>query len=213
MADPLSPNIVLTGFMGTGKSAVGRRIAELTGRTFVDLDAEIVAQHGEIAALFAEGGEEHFRAIEREMVAAFAPKRNQVIATGGGTMVDPDNVVAFLGAEVYTLTASPEEIERRVTSDGIAGRPLLAEADDVPATIAAMLAERSEAYGKFTSIDTTGKSIDDVVDALRASGADISEVRENDPEKSQDKATKILSIVAIIAFVIALILLIIVLSI
>ena len=213
MSDALSPNIVLTGFMGTGKSAVGRRLATQTGRTFVDLDAEIIAKHGAIADLFAEGGEEAFRALEREMVSEFSPKRNQVIATGGGTMLDPDNVVSFLGAEVFTLTASPEEIEKRVVADGIASRPLLADSDDVPATISALLAERSEAYGKFTAVDTTGKSIDQVVDALRAAGATIPEAGEAlASQNSADRTDNILKVVVAIAAVIAIVLLILVLS-
>ena len=148
------------------------------------------------------------------MVSEFSPKRNQVIATGGGTMLDPDNVVAFLGAEVFTLTASPEEIERRVIADGIAGRPLLANSDDMPATIAAMLAERSEAYGKFTSVDTTDKSIEQVVDALRDAGATIPrEAEARTPEESANKADRLLKIAVAVAATIAIILLIILLSI
>ena len=213
MSDALSPNIVLTGFMGTGKSAVGRRLATQTGRTFVDLDAEIIAKHGSIADLFAEGGEERFRTIEREMVAEFSPKRNQVIATGGGTMLDPDNVVAFLGAEVFTLTASPEEIEKRVIADGIEGRPLLANADDVSETIATMLAGRSEAYEKFTAVDTTNRSIDEVIEALRDAGADIPLAdQEADTQESSKKADKALIVVVAICAVIALALLVLVLS-
>lgn len=212
MNDELSPNIVLTGFMGTGKSAVGRRIATKTGRTFVDLDAEIIAEHGDIAELFADVGEEKFRDIERQMVAKFAPKRNQVIATGGGTMTDPDNIVALLGAEVFTLTASPEEIEQRVTADGIASRPLLANSKDVTATISDMLKQRADAYGKFTQVDTTGKSLDEVVDALRTAGASISEAPTFDPEATKNKVDKILYSVVAVFSIIALILLVIILT-
>lgn len=212
MADALSPNIVLTGFMGTGKTAVGRRLATMTGRTFVDLDAEIIAKHGDISDMFAHGGEERFRAAEREVVAETAPKRNQVIATGGGTMLDQDNVVAFLGAEVFTLTADPEEIHQRVLADGIASRPLLADSEDVPATIATMLDERKDAYGKFTAVDTTGKSIDQVVDALRDAGAPIEREQTLDPKTSKDRTNQLLYGVLAVAAVIAVILLILVLT-
>ena len=212
MSDPLSPNIVLTGFMATGKSAVGRRIATITGRTFVDLDAEITAKHGSIPEIFANGGEERFRAIERETVAEFAPKRNQVIATGGGTLLDHDNVVAFLGAQVYTLTADAAEIHERVLADGVEGRPLLADSNDVAATIESLMAERSEAYGKFTAVDTTGKTIDGVVDALRHAGASIEAQEAIDPDAAKRRTDQILYGVIAVAFVVALTLLILVLS-
>ena len=213
MADEQYPNIVLTGFMGTGKSVVGQRIATMTGRTFVDIDSEITARHGSIPEIFAKGGEEQFRQLENEMVAEIAPKRNQVIATGGGTFLDQDNVVAFLGAEVFTLTADPEEIERRVTADGIEGRPLLADSDDVSATITSLLAERSEAYGKFTAVDTTGKSVDGVVDALRDAGASIaSPEAAADTTDTKAKTDQVLYGVLAITIVIAIVLLVLVLT-
>jgi len=212
MSDPLSPNIVLTGVMGTGKSAVGRRVASESGRTFVDLDAEIVAAHGDIPQLFAEGGEERFRQIERETVAKFAPKRNQVIATGGGTMLDQENVVAFLGAQVFTLTASPETIEERVRADGIGSRPLLAKSTDVGATIRSMLADRDEAYSKFPTVDTTNKTLEQVVDDLRAAGASIAEASAFDPEAAKNKTDRILYMVVGVVAALALIVLILVLT-
>lgn len=165
-------NIVLTGFMGTGKTVVGRRIAEVSGRTFVDLDLEIVAKHGEIAKIFERDGEERFREIERETVARIAPNRNLVIATGGGTMLDPDNVVAFLGADIFTLSADADKIFERVQADGIDGRPLL-DTDDPKAEVERLLSERAETYEKFTSIDTTDMSVDEVVSAIGAAGGDV----------------------------------------
>ena len=212
MNDALSPNIVLTGFMGTGKSAVGRRIAAETGRTFVDIDAEIVAEHGSIPELFAQGGEERFRQVEREMVAKFAPMRNQVIATGGGTMLDQENVVALLGAEVFTLTATPEAIHDRVAADGIASRPLLADSDDVPATISRLLAERQDSYSKFTQVDTTDRSLDEVIDALRDAGANITSAEAVDPVASKNKVDRIMYVIIAVMFVIALVVLGLVLS-
>lgn len=212
MSDALSPNIVLTGFMGTGKTAVGRRLATLTGRTFVDLDAEIVNKHGDIAKMFAVDGEERFRQVERDLLAEFALKRNQVIATGGGTLLDPDNVVALLGSEVYTLTADPDEIHQRILADGIDSRPLLAKADDVPAEIERLLAERSEAYGKFPAVDTTGRSIEGVVDALRDAGATIPTEEAMDPEAVKNRTNQIMYAVIAVIAAIALVLLILVLT-
>ncbi len=212
MSDALSPNIVLTGFMGTGKTAVGRRIATLTGRTFVDLDAEIVNKHGDINKMFELDGPERFRQVEREVLSEFAVKRNQVIATGGGTLLDPDNVVTLLGSEVYTLTADPEEIHQRILADGIASRPLLANAEDVPATIKTLLAERSEAYGKFPAVDTTGRSVEGVVDALREAGASIETQEAMDPEAVKNRTNQILYAVIAVIAAIALVLFVLVLT-
>lgn len=171
MAD--RPNIVLTGFMGTGKTSVGRRLAEASGRTFVDLDELISSKHGPIPSIFEEGGEDYFRALEKEAVAEVAPQRDQVIATGGGTLLDEDNVIALLGTEILTLSASPETIIERVTKDGISLRPLLAGADDPEAEITRLLDERKGAYDRFTTIDTTNKSIDDIVAEIGATGTSI----------------------------------------
>ena len=111
-------NIVLTGFMGTGKSTVGRVLAEKLGYTFVDTDTVIEQQHGPIPVIFAAEGEAAFRCFEAEVAATLAQGTHQVIATGGRLMLDPDNA-AVLGATgaVFALTASADEILRRVLGD------------------------------------------------------------------------------------------------
>jgi len=159
--------------MGTGKSAVGERLAEQTNRTFVDIDDEIILKHGAIPDIFANHGEEEFRKLERAVVAEVATRRDLVVATGGGTMLDEENVVAFLGAEIVALTASVEEIVERVTADGVETRPLLADADDIPAEIERLLESRADAYNRFDTVDTTGKSLEEVVDAIGATGTDV----------------------------------------
>lgn len=211
--DANRPNIVLTGFMGTGKTAVGKALAARSGRTFVDLDDEIFAKHGNVAEIFAEGGEEIFREHERAVVADVATRRNLVVATGGGTFLDEDNVVAFLGAEIFALNASSDEIVKRVTADGIETRPLLAGADDVDAEVDRLLEERREAYDRFTSIDTTGKSVDRIVDEIDASGADVSAPLDEAKTFSERKGseTTLYAIVTALA-IIAIILLIVVLT-
>lgn len=159
--------------MGTGKSAVGRRLATVTGREFVDTDAEIIARHGAIENIFERDGEEHFRELERSLIRDLAPRRNLVIATGGGTLLDADNVLAMMGNEIFTLTADVDEIVSRVSEDGIERRPLLANADDPAAAIRELLESRRADYERFTQVETTGKSVDEVIDALRDAGATI----------------------------------------
>ena len=87
-----SPNIILVGFPGTGKTAIGREVARLHGWGFVDNDVEIVRRTGRpIEAIFAQDGEPAFRRMEREVLAEACARQGVVIATGGGAMVDPAN--------------------------------------------------------------------------------------------------------------------------
>ena len=197
--------------MGTGKTAVARRLGSATGREFVDTDEEIVLAHGPIAEIFEREGEEHFRELERAVVARLAPKRNLVISTGGGTMLDSENVLSFVGAEIYTLTAEPEEIITRLTEEGLGTRPLLAEADDPEQAIRSLLAERRDAYARFTSIDTTGKSIEEVLDALRDSGASIPTEEEQTSAEAATRSSSDVAVTAVIALAVAVLIVMIVL--
>lgn len=159
--------IILTGFMGTGKSTVGRMLADRLGLPFVDTDAEIERRHGPIPQIFAEAGEEHFRTIERNLVAELAARDEpRVIATGGGTAVDPRNadLLEAMGP-VFLLTADPDEILRRVAADGAGERPLLAHAE--PATrVTEMLGERAAAYSRFVPIATDGRSAESIAEQI-----------------------------------------------
>jgi shikimate kinase len=120
-----SRNLVLTGLMGTGKTCVGRLVAERLGREFVDMDEVIAAREGaSIVEIFARQGEEHFRAREGELCAELSARRNLVIATGGGALLDPTNRDRFENAAVICLDAGVDDIMRRL--DGAHDRPLLA---------------------------------------------------------------------------------------
>ena len=89
-------NIVLIGFMGTGKSSVGRILAKRAKREFVDLDRYLEAREKrKIRDIFEKEGEAYFRALEKEAVLVWAAGRNKVITTGGGTVVDPENFAAL----------------------------------------------------------------------------------------------------------------------
>lgn len=118
-------SVALVGFMGAGKSVVGRRVAERLGHTFVDSDLLIEARAGKsIAAIFAEDGEERFRALEREAFQLLTRERGLVIATGGGAFADEGTRRLLLDASlVVYLRASFETIWERVGSAD--DRPLI----------------------------------------------------------------------------------------
>lgn len=153
--------IVLTGFMGTGKSTVGRRLADHLGWDFVDTDHLIEARHGPIPAIFSQDGEAAFRDIEATIASEVAMRRRTVVATGGGMMLDRRNISSLgRSAPVVCLTARPAEVLRRVETDD-AERPLLAQRDPA-AAIARLLASRADGYARFPQIATTGRSPDDI---------------------------------------------------
>lgn len=162
---PSGANIVLTGFMGTGKSTVGRLVAQRLGREHVDTDALIESRHGPIGELFAEHGEDHFRDLERQVAAELAERSGLVVSTGGRTMLDPANL-ATLGASgvVVCLSASAGELVERLR-DEVQHRPLLRDGDPAE-RIASLLAERAEGYGRFPQVDTDGRTPDEVADAV-----------------------------------------------
>lgn len=162
-------NIVLTGFMGSGKSAVGRLVAKRLRFQFVDTDRLIVERAGmPIAEIFAQHGEEHFRDLETAVIESLEHVRRGVIATGGGVVVRERNhaILARLGFVVW-LTASEDAIFDRVSRND--KRPLL-QTEDPCATIRDLLAARRPLYesaAQFT-LDTTSFSHDQAADAVIA---------------------------------------------
>lgn len=152
-------NIVLIGFMGTGKSSVGRRLAKVLGRRLIDTDRQIEAQEGmSIAAIFSEKGEPYFRALEAEMARSLGQESGCVIATGGGMALNPANLDALGGVRIV-LTATPEAILKRTRRHADV-RPLLRGSDPL-STIRKLLAEREEVYRRCADwvIDTSHLSI------------------------------------------------------
>lgn len=145
--------------MGTGKSSTGRILARRLGYEFVDTDQLIEARRGlSVADIFARDGEAAFREAEAGVARELGRRTGLVIATGGRLMLDPANAEALgAGGAVYCLTAEPEEIVRRLSSERARRlRPLL-KTDDLPGHVQHLLAERGPAYERFTQIDTTGK--------------------------------------------------------
>lgn len=172
MRDRSGTNVVLTGFMGTGKTTVGRLVAERLGHDFVDTDVVIEERHGPIPTIFAEQGEAAFREIERNLARELAARTGIVISTGGRMMLDPANAEA-LGAtgRVYCLVADPDEILRRVTTDpSHIERPLLA-GPDPRARILELLAERTPLYRRFPQVDTGGRPPAEIADEIVALAA------------------------------------------
>ncbi len=161
-------NLVLTGFMGTGKTSVGRAVALRLGRPFVDMDEEIEVRTGKtISRIFAEDGEAAFRTLEAALCRELGARRGVVVATGGGALVDPVNRACFAASSTLVcLQASAVTLASRV--HGGEDRPLLS-AGDTGADIARLLAARRAAYTSIPwQIDTTEQALEDVVDAVVA---------------------------------------------
>lgn len=156
-------SIVLTGFMGTGKSTIGRLLAARTGRHFIDTDEQIEQRAGKtIAQIFAEEGSAAFRQQEAALAQELARQRGLVIATGGRLMLDEANAAALgTGNLVLCLSAPAETIVARVLADGTR-RPLL-EVPDPAGRVADLLAERAEGYGQYPQIETDGRAPAEVV--------------------------------------------------
>ncbi|MBK8901172.1 MAG: shikimate kinase [Anaerolineaceae bacterium] len=165
MAIPTQSNIILTGFMGTGKTTVGELLAQRLQRPFIDTDALIVERDGRsIAEIFAEDGEAAFRAWERAVALELAQQQGLVIATGGRLMLDEDNAEALAASgQVFCLTAVPTTILARVQDDS--KRPLL-NVPNPAQRIALLLEMRREGYGRFPQIATDGKTAEQVVDEI-----------------------------------------------
>ncbi len=163
------PNLVLTGFMGTGKSEVGRRLAAELGRDFVDTDSVIVDRFGEIAEIFVHGGEKRFRRIERIVAGELARRRGVVVATGGGMLLDPEVASLFQDSgRVYCLCAEPDTIVERVLGDPYGHRRPLLAGGDPAGRVRDMLSSRAERYAVFEQVTTDGRTIDAIAnDILR----------------------------------------------
>jgi shikimate kinase len=145
--------IYLIGFMGAGKSTVGRRLAKKLGWKFIDLDDEIVRREKrEIATIFREDGEPHFRNLERECLKQVSSSPKAVIALGGGTFIDPENrdVAEKTGLTVW-LKVSFTNIAGRVKIDGT--RPKFPDKDQ-----ARLLYESREPYYALARIQVSTDS-------------------------------------------------------
>ena len=162
MLEMPADNVILVGFMGAGKSAVGRQLARRLGRCFVETDDMIVAREGKsIPEIFREHGETRFRELEAEALEALKLKSGEVIATGGGFPCRAGRMDALrlLGTVVW-LTGPFNDLLQRAQRLG--GRPMLAER--TPAEVEELYRTRQDDYRRaHVTVDTTGLGPDQVV--------------------------------------------------
>lgn len=163
--------IILIGFMGTGKSSLGRKLAAQLDYEFLDTDDLIEAEQGYcIAQIFERDGEATFRRLEADLAVKLAVMDRKVIATGGGFPLNPQNMALLRpNSFIVSLRSSPEEIYRRVCHEK--QRPLLQVADPLE-RIKRLLAARAESYEAADfRLNTDGADLDSlcrqVIDAWR----------------------------------------------
>ena len=161
-------HLVLVGLMGSGKTTVGRALAQRLRRELLDSDAMIEAREGRtVRDIFREDGEEAFRRIETDVLQeALAAEDKAVIAAAGGVVLRPENRAALRssGARVVWLRADPATLVERVK--GGAHRPLLD--DDPQGTLQSMYEQRAELYREVADAIVTvdNRSVSDVVEAV-----------------------------------------------
>ena len=175
----MAPKIILTGFMASGKSAVGRALAKRLGWRLIDCDARIAAQAGKpIPEIFRESGEAGFRMLEQQIIGDLAADRRRcpqcgeprpaVIATGGGAIVDLRNfeMLGSVGV-IVCLTARPEIIARRIGASA-KSRPMLMEGGKpLKERIAELIEARREAYARAAiTVDNSELVIEQTVEVI-----------------------------------------------
>jgi len=161
------PNLVLCGFMGTGKSVTGRVLAQRIGAIYVDSDERLEQMHRmRISEMFAQHGEAWFRDQERACIASLMEEEGLVLSVGGGSVMD-DTTRALLLEQGFCvcLTASLAETLQRLNRG--THRPLVADSEDFEAHVKGLLDERAAAYGAIPNrVDTTGKTAEEVADEV-----------------------------------------------
>ena len=159
-------NIILVGFMASGKSSVGRALARRTGWPRIDADDEIVSRAGKpISDIFRDSGEDAFRELEREVTTDICNETGRIIAAGGGSFIDEQNRQTMLElGTVFYLSARPDTIHRRVTrgNPNAPVRPMLAGGDPLK-RITELLKQRAPVYANaHHAVETDGLSPEQV---------------------------------------------------
>lgn len=139
-------NLVLCGMMGAGKTTIGIKIAELTGRRWYDTDGMIADKYGKISDIFEYYGEAHFRKLETETVKELCRQDNLIISTGGGLVLKTENnAVLKENGKIVFLRASLETLAKRLRVDG--SRPLLqTSTETIRDRLEKLMKERTPVY-------------------------------------------------------------------
>lgn len=159
-------NIILVGFMGTGKTTVGKALARRLKMKFVDMDDLVEGQEGmKIPDIFASKGEPYFRSVEKDVAKEVSAQSGLVIAAGGGALIDEENVNNLKSSGVMVcLTATADKIFERIKAH--THRPLL-NVSDSKEKISELLAKRADYYARADyRIDTSRISVEEVVDKI-----------------------------------------------
>lgn len=161
-------NIVLIGFMGTGKTTISRRLSKLYGMKSVDVDRLIAEREGlSISEIFELHGEEYFRVLETKLLEELESRHNTVVSCGGGAALRAQNVAAMKRiGRIVLLDASPETVLERVKRND--NRPLLRGRKTIEG-ISELMNERMPRYEAAADIiiQTDGKSLDDICHEIR----------------------------------------------
>jgi len=163
VSPPTLQRILLVGFMGSGKTSVGRALAQRLGWRFVDFDAAIEAEQGaRIAEIFEREGEAHFRRLEARVAERLLSERDVVLGSGGGWAAAPGRLASVPpGTATFWLKVSPEEAVRRIGRQP--GRRPLLDRPDALEEARRLLLERSPRYGEASwTVDTDGSAVEDV---------------------------------------------------
>jgi len=155
-------NIILIGYRGSGKSAVGFRLASRMGRRFVDTDDLIESKEGEISDIVKSRGWDYFRAIEKRIIEDISREDNLVIALGGGAVLDADNVVSLeRNGLIIWLKANPEVLRKRMKEDHrtYVSRPTLTGKGTIE-ELEELMAYRDPFYEKAGKIQLDTSSLD-----------------------------------------------------
>lgn len=162
-------NLVLIGLMGSGKTTVGKTLAERLDRPLVDTDEVVEQEAGKtIPEIFASEGERAFRRHESLAIRTVTALRGQVISVGGGAVLDPGNVTQLrMTGDIVLLEAPAEVLSERLDETGTSDRPLLAAAEtgeELTARLGELLAERRSDYERAASyiVETAGRAPDDI---------------------------------------------------
>lgn len=167
MAKNIAKNIVLIGIMGSGKTTLGRLIAQKTGMEFLDTDEMIIKRAGKpISRIFEDEGEMHFRDMESAIIEEVSQKAGCVISTGGGAVLFFENVENLKKTGIlFYLSASPETLWERVKDDS--SRPVL-HGNDPAGILRRVLAARKPLYEEADyTIDTEKPPEETVLEILR----------------------------------------------